>query len=91
MENLKISFSVAGVSRQTRPAVVELNGATVSVNVPEIEVELTDPINQHGSLTLHFRSPEEQSFALANFIQGETVELSVPGKEPSISLEEVPA
>lgn len=76
MENLKISFSVAGVSRQTRPAVVELNGATVSVNVSEIEVELTDPINQHGSLTLHFRSPEEQAYALEHFVQGEMVELA---------------
>lgn len=74
---LTLTYSVAGVSRQSRPAVVELNGTTVSANVPEIEVELTDPLNQHGSLQLHFRTPEEQEYALVTFIQGETVKVTV--------------
>ena len=74
---LTLSYVVAGVSRQTRPAVVELNGATISANVPELEVELVDPLNQHGSLQLHFRSPEEQEYALEHFVAGATVDLIV--------------
>ena len=74
---ISLQYVVAGVSRQTRPATVQLNGATISASVPEIEVELFDPLNQHGSLQLHFRSPEEQEYALAHFVSGETVEISV--------------
>ena len=75
--SLSLKYIVAGVSRQTRPAVVELHGNTISASVPEIEVELFDPLNQHGSLQLHFRSPEEQEYALVAFVPGETVEIVV--------------
>lgn len=74
---LTLTYTVHGVSKQTRPAVVELNGTTVSASVPEIEVELTDPLNQHGSLQLHFRTPEEQAYAVEHFVAGSTVEITV--------------
>lgn len=74
---MTLTYIVAGVSKQTRPAVVALNGTTVSANVPEIEVELTDPLNQHGSVAFHFRTPEEQEYALENFVPGETVKIVI--------------
>ena len=74
---MQLTYLVAGVSAQTRPAVVALNDTTVAALVPELEVELVDPINQHGSLQLHFRTPEEKAYAEDHFKIGETVTIEV--------------
>ena len=69
---MQVTYTVNGVSPQTRPSVATVNGVDMAVVVPEIEVELVDPTNQWGTLTLHFRSPDERDYALATYTPGGT-------------------
>jgi hypothetical protein len=74
---MKWTYTVNGVSQQVRPAIATVNGVTVSALVPEVEVELYDPLGQQGSVQLHFRTPDEQAFAKATYRDGATVELDL--------------
>ena len=71
------SFLVHNVSPQTRPAVATVNGVDLSASVPEVEVELSDPLNQQGSIQLHFRTPAEQAYALSTYKPGEMVTVQI--------------
>ena len=68
---------VENVSPQTRPNVASIDGATLAVIVPEIEVELHDESGKQGSWQLHFRTPEEQATAIATFVPGKTVTVTI--------------
>ena len=74
---MQITYNVHNVSPQPRASVGTVEGVTLAVMVPEIEVELSDPTNQHGSVTLHFRTPEEKEYAKTVF-SGKTVTLTLP-------------
>ena len=75
---MNITYNVHNVYATQRAGVGDVNGNTLAVIVPEVEVELTDPTNQHGSLQLHFRTPEEQVYALAAFKAGESATITLP-------------
>ena len=75
---MKITFTVNNVYSTTRPAVGTVQGVDLSVSVPEMEVELYDPTGKHGSQQLHFRTPEEQAYAKAVFVNGSTVDVIYP-------------
>jgi hypothetical protein len=78
---MNIEYTVENISSQTRPNVASIDGATLAVIVPELEVELYDSTGKHGSLQLHFRTPEEQAYATATFKPGEKVTITLP-EEP---------
>lgn len=75
---MNIEYTVGDVSAQTRPNVASINGVTLSVIVPEIEVELFDATGQHGSVQLRFRTPDEQAYALAAFKPGTLITITLP-------------
>ena len=75
---MNLSYVVNTVSAQPRAAVGDFNGVSLAGNVPGIEVELSDPTGQHGSVTLFFRTPEEKVYAEAAFKAGATVTLGLP-------------
>jgi hypothetical protein len=75
---VNINYSVNNVYSTTRAGIGTVLGTQLSVIVPEVEVELYDPTGQHGSVQLHFRTPEEQAYAAATFKAGETVTITLP-------------
>lgn len=72
---MQIQYNVHRVSTHPAEAEVEYKGQTVTAKLSELEVELFND-EQHGSLTLRFRNPDEVVSAKEVFVAGEDVVLS---------------
>ncbi len=73
---MKHTLTVSRIQHSTSTQAATIDGEVVNVQIPTLEVELYDPMNQHGSVLIRYRKPSEIEAALATFKQDEQVELS---------------
>lgn len=70
------AFVVARVNRTKALRLVAVDGEEVMADVSMLEVELTAPDGQHGSLTLRFYSTADIAAAQAEYVEGATTALA---------------
>ncbi len=61
------------------PMIVAIGGVQQEIRVIQLEVELIDPTNTHGTWLLRIRgSKEDREEAAAKYVEGSTITISLP-------------
>lgn len=74
---MQFSFLVASVHQTKSVITIDYDGEPAQVEISEVEVQLTDETNRHGSQTLRFRTAEEKAYALGKYVQGEMIDMEI--------------
>lgn len=74
---MELEFEVQRVNPSSQSKSVTYDNSVVTAVVNTLEVELVDPKNNHGSLTLRFYKQSEIDEAKQTFILGKSVIVAV--------------
>lgn len=86
---MDIVFLINRVSRHPRVVEAEFKGAIAEMTVTELEVELVDEKDGHGSLVLRFTGKPDIE-AAAKFVEGSIATLSIDAFQVSAAAEPDP-